>query len=179
MKLMMKLLIAGACAAAFSGCKKDNIQPDNYLIYKIDNGPLVSVEGEADYFYDDNGIMVTNGSGSNDLYIFISTNIKVGAYPIGSLVSDIGAAYYDNRTKSFDSDTGLLVIKEYDNNHIAGTFHFTVTDGNTVKKFTEGAFSAKLSYLSFSTDTTCGDWSLSMAWKQKIMRLKQTSSIVK
>ncbi|MFB9843026.1 DUF6252 family protein [Mucilaginibacter ginsenosidivorans] len=131
---MMKVLIAGSCAAAFSGCKKDNIQPDNFLIYKIDEGPLVSVEGEADYFYDDNSIMVTNGSGGNDLYIFIDTNIRVGAYPIGNLSSGIGATYYDSRSRSFNSDTGLIVIKEYDDNHIAGTFHFTATDGNTTKK---------------------------------------------
>lgn len=179
MNLMMKVLIAGSCAAAFSGCKKDNIQPDNFLIYKIDEGPLVSVEGEADYFYDDSNILLTNGSGSNDLYIFIDTSIRVGAYPIGNLSSGIGAAYYDSRSRSFDSDTGLLVIKEYDNNHIAGTFHFTATNGNTVKKFTEGAFSAKLSYLSFSTDTGCGDCSLSMARKQELMQLKRTSSMAR
>jgi hypothetical protein len=165
MNLIKKLLIAAGCIIMINGCKKDDLEPDNYLIYKID-GILKTAVPEGTNFSDGSLMVDAKSDDGDDVTLFIDANeARPGAFYPAMLFSD----------------TGLLIIKSYDGSNISGTFHFEVQDGQSIKKITEGQFHAKISLFGVSTEEPCyEDSTCDVAGKKKLMQQKiRPSSIIR
>ena len=174
MNFIKKILVAGCLAAAFSACKKDNISPEENLLYKMD-GVLKTARPDA-FYYPDNTIMIEGSSRQDDITIFIDTDIHTGVYPIGSMADKVSAMFVNwDHPMFFNSESGTLVIKTFDETHISGTFRFIAKNGQLARTFTEGEFNAKLSYDTGPfPEHDCPDSARDVTNKQRLMQVQST-----
>lgn len=139
-------------------CKKDDTtdpgEPGNsdyFVSYKAD-GNAISVEGELLAFAkttgDQLGIYGVQ-AGSTSLLITVKKSLTVGNHLIKA--PDAYANFTDENKKDFSTaignGAGVLIIDEYDSEHIKGSFQFNgynSTDNTLKAAITEGKFNVKI-----------------------------------
>ena len=155
MNRTQNIFIACVCMAALGACKKNNPTPTDYISFYA-NGTYKITKPEADIF-DDGTLLIDAGPFmKGELLLFLDTAVQVKTYRFENGEYNADGDYYDNAGVHFLGDTGVLVVNTFDGKHISGSFSFkgrTIEGSPATMNITEGHFSAKVSYLSFSTDT--------------------------
>lgn len=173
MNLIQKIMIAGCGVAALASCKKDKPAPDNYISYKVD-GNYKKLKPDADYFDDGSGFLIDAGPFNKGEMSISFNDVPVEKTYHFEDSTDVIAEYVDESGRNFWSLSGTLVINSYDGDHISGTFAFrgvTDTDPEAAVNVTEGQFSADVSDLSSSSDTTATDTTYGVSKSKKLMKV--------
>ena len=147
------------------------------------DGVLKTAVPEGTNFSDGSFMVDATTDDGDDVTLFIdNNNVRVGAFHIENSEDETAASYSSKKQPYMAfSDSGLLVITNYNGSNVSGTFHFQVRDGQSIKRFTQGQFRAKVSFFSLPEDEPCSeDSTYEITGKKKLMRQQlRPASIIK
>lgn len=142
------LLMFSVCVLVFSSCKNDNTNipipqtAATSISLKFSGNQYTSTAATAIYNKNLDAIQIGSLLGVTAYINLIIPNVKVGTFDLSG--GDASLSFYNGTTSvpdTFFSTSGSIVISEFTNTTIVGTFQFTGVDSlNVTRPITEGQF---------------------------------------